>query len=290
MAMEELKIAIPNKGRLSEKIYELLNAAGLNFEAKSERCLHITTQDKKCSIIFVRTQDIPKFLDAKVAHIGFTGLDIVKEEGIELDVIKRFDFGYCDMVVAVKEEDKYQKTEDLPDTINVATSFPNIAKNYFKQMGKTAKIIEVNGAVEITPSLGLSDVIVDITSSGSTLKQNRLRIIDKIMDSSCVIVQRKDLSDEIKKQISALLTAINAVMDAKEKKYLMVNLPKTKLEELKTFLHGLSSPTVMTLWGDDKNVAVHVVVDKDKIYDSINHLKAIGGEGILILTVDQMVR
>lgn len=290
MAMEELKIAIPNKGRLSEKIYELLNAAGLNFEAKSERCLHITTQDKKCSIIFVRTQDIPKFLDAKVAHIGFTGLDIVKEEGIELDVIKRFDFGYCDMVIAVKEEDKYQKTEDLPDTINVATSFPNIAKNYFKQMGKTAKIIEVNGAVEITPSLGLSDVIVDITSSGSTLKQNRLRIIDKIMDSSCVIVQRKDLSDEIKKQISALLTAINAVMDAKEKKYLMVNLPKTKLEELKTFLPGLSSPTVMTLWGDDKNVAVHVVVDKDKIYDSINHLKAIGGEGILILTVDQMVR
>lgn len=290
MAMEELKIAIPNKGRLSEKIYELLNAAGLNFEAKSERCLHITTQDKKCSIIFVRTQDIPKFLDAKVAHIGFTGLDIVKEEGIELDVIKRFDFGYCDMVVAVKEEDKYQKTEDLPDTINVATSFPNIAKNYFKQMGKTAKIIEVNGAVEITPSLGLSDVIVDITSSGSTLKQNRLRIIDKIMDSSCVIVQRKDLSDEIKKQISALLTAINAVMDAKEKKYLMVNLPKTKLKELKTFLPGLSSPTVMTLWGDDKNVAVHVVVDKDKIYDSINHLKAIGGEGILILTVDQMVR
>ena len=290
MAMEELKIAIPNKGRLSEKIYELLNAAGLNFEAKSERCLHITTQDKKCSIIFVRTQDIPKFLDAKVAHIGFTGLDIVKEEGIEIDVIKRFDFGYCDMVVAVKEEDKYQKTEDLPDTINVATSFPNIAKNYFKQMGKTAKIIEVNGAVEITPSLGLSDVIVDITSSGSTLKQNRLRIIDKIMDSSCVIVQRKDLSDEIKKQISALLTAINAVMDAKEKKYLMVNLPKTKLEELKTFLPGLSSPTVMTLWGDDKNVAVHVVVDKDKIYDSINHLKAIGGEGILILTVDQMVR
>lgn len=290
MAMEELKIAIPNKGRLSEKIYELLNAAGLNFEAKSERCLHITTQDKKCSIIFVRTQDIPKFLDAKVAHIGFTGLDIVKEEGIELDVIKRFDFGYCDMVVAVKEEDKYQKTEDLPDTINVATSFPNIAKKYFKQMRKTAKIIEVNGAVEITPSLGLSDVIVDITSSGSTLKQNRLRIIDKIMDSSCVIVQRKDLSDEIKKQISALLTAINAVMDAKEKKYLMVNLPKTKLEELKTFLPGLSSPTVMTLWGDDKNVAVHVVVDKDKIYDSINHLKAIGGEGILILTVDQMVR
>ena len=290
MAMEELKIAIPNKGRLSEKIYELLNAAGLNFEAKSERCLHISTHDKKCSIIFVRTQDIPKFLEAKVAHIGFTGLDIVEEEGIDLDVIKRFDFGYCDMVVAVREEDKYQKTEDLPDTINVATSFPNIAKKFFNKKGKTAKIIEVNGAVEITPSLGLSDVIVDITSSGSTLKQNRLKIIDKIMDSSCVIVQRKDLNNDIKKQIEELLLALDAVIDAKEKKYLMVNLPKNKLEELKSFLPGLSSPTVMTLWGDEDTVAVHVVVDKDKIYDSINHLKRIGGRGILILTVDQMVR
>ena len=288
--MEELKIAIPNKGRLSEKIYELLNAAGLNFEAKSERCLHISTQDKKCSLIFVRTQDIPKFLEAKVAHIGFTGLDIVEEEGIDLDVIKRFDFGYCDMVVAVREEDKYQKTEDLPHTINVATSFPNIAKKFFNKKGKTAKIIEVNGAVEITPSLGLSDVIVDITSSGSTLKQNRLKIIDKIMDSSCVIVQRKDLNNDIKKQIEELLLALDAVIDAKEKKYLMVNLPKNKLEELKSFLPGLSSPTVMTLWGDEDTVAVHVVVDKDKIYDSINHLKRIGGRGILILTVDQMVK
>lgn len=288
--MEELKIAIPNKGRLSEKIYELLNAAGLNFEAKSERCLHISTHDKKCSLIFVRTQDIPKFLEAKVAHIGFTGLDIVEEEGIDLDVIKRFDFGYCDMVVAVREEDKYQKTEDLPDTINIATSFPNIAKKFFNKKGKTAKIIEVNGAVEITPSLGLSDVIVDITSSGSTLKQNRLKIIDKIMDSSCVIVQRKDLNNDIKKQIEELLLALDAVIDAKEKKYLMVNLPKNKLEELKSFLPGLSSPTVMTLWGDEDTVAVHVVVDKDKIYDSINHLKRIGGRGILILTVDQMVR
>ena len=287
---EELKIAIPNKGRLSENIYELLNTAGLNFEPKAERCLHITTQDKKCSLIFARTQDIPKFLDAKAADIGFTGLDIVKEEEIELDIIKRFDFGSCNMVVAVKEEDAYRKTEDLPNVVNVATSFPNIAKKYFEKKGKTAKIIEVAGAVEITPRLGLSDVIVDITSSGSTLKQNRLRVIDEIMDSSCVIVQRKGLNDKIKKRIEALLIAINAVIDAREKKYLMVHVPKDKIDEVKSFLPGLSSPTVTTLWGDNENVVIHVVVDKDKIYDSINHLKAIGGKGILILTVDQMVR
>lgn len=285
-----LKIAIPNKGRLSTKIYELLNAAGLSFESKDERCLQIEAQDGRCKIIFLRTQDIPRFLDAKVADIGFTGLDVVVEEGFELDVVKRFDFGYCDMVVAVKNSDSYKKTEDLPEKINVATSFPNIARKYFESKGKHAKIIEVSGAVEITPNLGLSDVVVDITSTGSTLKSNSLRIIDKIMDSSCVVVQRKDLEDAKIEQVKALMLALNAVLDAKEKKYLMVHVPKDKVDEIKTFLPGLSSPTVTTLWGDDKNVVVHVVVDKDKIYDSINRLKAIGGQGILILTVDQMVQ
>jgi len=285
-----LKIAIPNKGRLSTKIYELLNAAGLSFESKDERCLQIEAQNGKCRIIFVRTQDIPRFLDAKVADIGFTGLDVVTEEGVELDIIKRFDFGYCDMVVAVKDSDSYEKTEDLPECINVATSFPNIARKFFNSKGKKAKIIEVSGAVEITPNLGLSDVVVDITSTGSTLKSNRLKVIDKIMDSSCVIVQRKNLDSAKVEQVKSLLLALESVIDAKEKKYLMVHVPKDKIDEIKTFLPGLSSPTVTTLWGDDKNVVVHVVVDKDKIYDSIHRLKSIGGQGILILTVDQMVR
>ena len=122
-------------------------------------------------------------------------------------------------------------------------------------------------------------LFVDITSTGSTLKSNRLKIIDKIMDSSCVIVQRKNLDSAKIEQVKGLLLAIDAVLDAKEKKYLMVHVPKEKIGEIKAFLPGLSSPTVTTLWGDDKNVVVHVVVDKDKIYDSINKLKAIGGQG-----------
>ncbi len=260
-----LKIAIPNKGRLSTKIYELLNAAGLSFESKDERCLQIKAQNGKCQIIFVRTQDIPRFLDAKVADIGFTGLDVVVEEKLDLDVIKRFDFGYCDMVVAVKDSDKYEKTEDLPDCINVATSFPNIAKDYFASKGKTAKIIEVSGAVEITPNLGLSDVVVDITSTGSTLKSNSLKIIDKIMDSSCVIVQRKDLPEEKIEQVKGLLLAIDAVLDAKEKKYLMVHVPKERIDEIKSFLPGLSSPTVTTLWA---GFSLFVIISQSRSYFS----------------------
>ena len=285
-----LKIAIPNKGRLSTKIYELLNNAGLSFGTKDERCLKIATRDGKYSLIFVRTQDIPRFLDAKVADVGFTGWDVVTEVGVELDKIKEFDFGYCEMVVVVKDDDPYKTAQDLPNEINVATSFPNIAKKYFEKLGKKAHIIEVSGAVDITPSLGLSDVVIDITSTGSTLKSNRLRIIDKILNSSAVVVARKNLEEDKQKKLNSLMRALNSVIDAQDKKYLMVHVPKDKIDEVKSFMPGLSSPTVTQLWGDSENVVIHVVVDKDKVYDSIDHLKAIGGKGILILTVDQMVQ
>ena len=198
-----LKIAIPNKGRLSTKIYELLNSAGLSFGTKDERCLKIATRDGKYSLIFVRTQDIPRFLEANVADVGFTGWDVVVESQVELDKVKEFDFGACEMVVAVKDDDPYKKVEDLPDEINIATSFPNIAKKYFEKLGKKAHIIEVSGAVEITPSLGLSDVVIDITSTGSTLKSNRLRIIDKILKSSAVVVARKNLEDDKQKKLNS---------------------------------------------------------------------------------------
>lgn len=288
--MEQLRIAIPNKGRLSEKIYALLSDAGLNFPSKSERTLQVTTRDGKYSLIFVRTQDIPKFVEDEVADIGFTGFDIVTETQADVDKIMDLDFGQCDMVVAVKEEDPYDAAKDLPNEIKVATSFPNIAKEYFDKIGKKAKIIEVSGATEITPRLGLSNVIVDITSSGSTLKSNKLKIIDKILSSSAVIIARKNLSESQKQKTETLLRALNAVIDAREKKYLMANVPKNTLEEIKSFLPGLSSPTVMTLMDDDEHVVIHVVVDADKVYDSVQHLKALGGVGILIMTVDQMVK
>lgn len=288
--MEQLRIAIPNKGRLSEKIYELLSSAGLNFPSKNERTLQVTTKDGKYSLIFVRTQDIPKFVEDNVADIGFTGWDIVTETEVDVDKIMDLDFGWCQMIVAVKEEDAIDSPQDLPEEIKVATSFPNIAKNYFNKLGKKAKIIEVSGATEITPRLGLSNVIVDITSSGSTLKSNKLKIIDKILESTAVVIARKGLSEDLKQKISTLTRALNAVLDAREKKYLMAHVPKSSLEEIKSFLPGLASPTVMTLMDDDAHVVIHVVVDADRVYDSIQHLKSLGGQGILIMTVDQMVK
>ena len=288
--MEMLKIAIPNKGRLSEKIYDLLNCAGLVFPSKDERTLQVITKDKKYSIIFVRTQDIPMFVENGIADIGFTWFDILTELKSNVDKIMDLDFGYCEMVVAVKEEDSYKTSMDLPQNLKIATSFPNIAREYFEKLGKNPKIIEVSGATEITPRLGLSDVVVDITSSGSTLKSNKLRIIDKILESTAVVIANKTLSEEKQEKTQVILRALKSVIDAREKKYLMAHVPKASLDEIRAFLPGLSSPTIMTLAGDDEHVVMHVVVDADKVFDSIDKLKKLGGQGILIMTVDQMVR
>lgn len=285
-----LKIALPNKGRLSQKIYDLLNAAGLNLDNKDERCLKLDTKDKKFQLIFVRAADIPNFLATKAADIGFTGYDIIVEKEIKLDIVKEFGFNKCDMVVAVKEEDNINDVNELPKNIRIATSFPKIAQNYFNKLGIDATILEITGAVEITPSLGFCDAVVDITSTGTTLKSNRLKIIDKILSSSTVLCSRPDLEPEKQLKLRSLIRAIDSVLDAKAKKYLMAHIPKDKIESVKEFLPGLTSPTVIPLHNNPNKVVIHVVVDEDKVFDAIDNLKQIDGEGILILDVNQMVK
>ena len=271
--MNGLKIAIPNKGRMSEDIFALLNQAGLNFPSKGERTLSVKTQNGKYEIIFVRTKDIPNFVHAGVCDIGFTGQDIVNECELEVDEILPLNFGKCTMVVAVKEEEPYNSVEELPNGLKVATSFPNVAKKHFAQFGKKAEIAKVEGATEIMPRMGLVDAIVDITSSGSTLKANKLKIIGEIFKSSAVIIGRPNIKNELPDEIEAFVRAI-----------------KSALDKVKNFLPGLSSPTVTTLYGNDNAVVIHVVVDKDKVYESVDKLKGLGASGILIMTVEQMVR
>lgn len=193
------------------------------------------------------------------------------------------------MIVAIKEESLVNRPEDLPDGIKIATSFPNIAKNYFDKLGKKVHITVVTGATEVTPQLGLADVIVDITSSGSTLRNNKLKIIGEIMQSKAVIIGRPGIKAEQSDKINAFVRAIKSALDAEEKKYLMANLPKASLAKIKDFLPGVTSPTVTKLLDNDNDVAIHVVIEKKKVYENIEKLKQLGATGILIMTVDQMV-
>lgn len=287
--MSGLKIAIPNKGRLSEDVLELLQRAGLTITKQESRKLYAKTQDGNYTIIFVRTQDIPSFVNDGVTDLGVTGYDVVKESELEVDEIMKLNFGGCKLIIATKEESAYNCAEDIPDGTKIATSFPNLTKRFFEKLGKNVHVIEVTGATEVTPQLGLADVITDITSSGSTLRSNKLKIIGEILDSTCMIIGRPGILESDKEKIQTFCTAVNSALAAEEKKYLMAHVPKSSLEKIKTFLPGLSSPTVISLLDDEEHVVIHVVVEKYKIHDSVDNLKKLGASGILIMTVDQMI-
>lgn len=283
-----LKIAVPNKGRLSEDVTDLLERAGLSI-SKNDRTLYATTRDGNYTLVFLRTQDIPDFVNSGVTDLGITGQDIIEERDLPLDDIIELNFGHCKMVVAVKEESSVNKVEDIPDGTRIATSFPEITKKYFKKLGKKIHVKEVSGAVEVIPRLGLADIIVDITSSGSTLKNNKLKIVGEILQSKAAVIGSPGIKEEKKDQINAFIRAIKSALDAEEKKYLMANLPKTSLEKVKEHMPGLTSPTVTMLLNNDKDVAIHVVIEKKQVYENIEQLKQLGATGILIMTVDQMV-
>jgi len=283
-----LKIAVPNKGRLSEDTLDLFKRAGLTI-TKSSRKLYATTQDGNYTIIFVRTQDIPSFVTDGVMDLGVTGQDIVAEKELSVDEILELNFGFCRMVVAVKEESSANRAEDLPDNVKIATSFPNIAKKYFEKLNKKVQITEVCGATEVIPKLGLADVIVDITSSGSTLRNNNLKIIGEIMTSKSTIIARPGLKEEAPQKIVSFVRAIKSALDSEERKYLMANIPKASLQKVKKIIPGLKSPTIVGLLDNEEEVAIHVVINKKNLYENIDKLKQLGATGILIMTVDQMI-
>lgn len=286
--MAGLKIAIPNKGRMSDDVFNLLQRAGLTITRK-ERSLYASTQDGCYTVIFVRTQDIPSFVSDGVTDLGITGFDVVQELETNVEHILDLNFGYCKMIIATKEENHYNCVQDIPDGTKIATSFPNLTKRFFDKFGKKVHITEVSGATEVTPQLGLADIIVDITSTGSTLKVNKLKIIGEILSSQAIIVGKPGILETEKEKIEGFCRAIKSAIAAEEKKYLMANIPKSSLDEIKIFLPGLSSPTITKLLGQEDFVAIHVVVEKSKIYESIDKLKQLGATGILIMTVDQMI-
>lgn len=283
-----LKIAVPNKGRLYEDTLDLFRRAGISIK-KNDRKLYATTQDGNYTLIFVRTQDIPNFVSDGIMDLGVTGQDVVAESDVNVEEALELNYGFCKMVVAAKDDSPVNRAENLPDNVKIATSFPTISKKYFEKINKKVNIIEVCGATEITPKLGLSDVIVDITSSGSTLQTNNLKIIGEIMTSKSAIIANPDLKKNQPQKLESFLRAIKSALDAEEKKYLMANIPKAVLKEVKSILPGLKSPTVVGLLDNEDEVAIHVVISKKNVYENIDRLKQLGANGILIMTVDQMV-
>ena len=284
-----LKMAVPNKGRLNERAVELLLKSGLDLGEEWGRRLVVQVKNKEIEIIFVRAQDIPVFVHSGAVDFGLTGQDQIANAGVDVEEMLELKFGYCRLSVAVPEASGITRVEDIPDGSRVATSFCNIAQKYFDSIGKKVELIQVTGAAEIMPYMGVSDLIVDLVSSGSTLKTNRLREIASILSSQAVIVGNRKSLKEKGEAMWDVVDAIESVIGAESKKYLMADVPKSSLEEIQALFPGLAGPTVMNIAGNNDMVAIHVVIEGSEVYDDVNRLKKLGGKGILILPIDRLV-
>jgi len=285
-----LRIALPNKGRLSERALDLFERAGLKAEFTSDRAL-VAQLGPDFQAIFVRASDIPEFVADGAADAGVTGADLVAESGRDIEEVLDLGFGRCRLAVAVPEASGVRHPTDVSQGTRVATSFPRLASAYFEDLGIDVHIAPVSGAAEIAPHLGVADVIVDLVSTGSTLRVNKLREIATVLRSSArVVANRSAYEDEEKRAtIRELVTALESVLRAERKRYLMANVPRAELDEVKRIIPGLHGPTIIEVLDGDAWVAAHAVVDEDRVYQAIARLKELGAEGILVTRIERLM-
>ena len=280
-----MRIAVPNKGRLHEPALELLERAGLHVQDGADRKLYANTVDPDVSVLFARAADIPEYVSDGAAALGITGLDQARESESELVDLLDLGFGACRLVLASPEDGGVTSPEELSGG-TVATEFPKITRNYFEAVGVSPDIVEVSGATELTPHVDIADAIVDITSTGTTLRMNRLSIVDEVLESSVRLFADPTVADDPK--VTQIRTAFRSVLDADGKRYLMMNVPEDALEDVKARIPGMGGPTVMDIAGDD-GVAVHVVVDEREVFEVIPELKSAGASDILVTEIERLV-
>ncbi len=290
-----LRIALPNKGRLSEDTRELFNDAGLEVRSSELRSL-TASLGGEFEAIFVRAQDIPEFVADGAADAGVTGWDLVAES--ERPLVSHLDlgFGRCRLVVAAKADAGISTVDQIGGAgapARVATVFPRIAARFFADRGRAVTIVPVSGAAEIAPHLGIADVVVDLTSTGSTLRVNGLHEVETIMRSSAHLIAATDgprNGDPSGRQaLDELVTALASVIRARGQRYLMANVPRNALDAARAVLPGLNGPTVIEIADHGRFVAVHAVVAADTIYRTISQLRALGAEGILVTRIERLI-
>ncbi|CDF21913.1 aTP phosphoribosyltransferase [Prevotella sp. CAG:617] len=281
-----LRIAIQSKGRLNEDSMKLLAEAGIKV-GTSKRTLLTAAKNFPIEILFLRDDDIPETVADGVADIGIVGLNELKEKNANVNIVRPLGFGGCRLSLAIPKEITY----DNPSWFNnkkIATSYPHILQNYLQEQNIQAEIHVITGSVEISPSIGLADAIFDIVSSGSTLISNNLKEVERILESEAVMIATPGLSDEKQDLLNELLFRIEAVKSAEDKKYVLMNAPKDKVNDIVKVLPGIKSPTIMPLAESDW-CSIHTVLDETRFWEIIGQIKANGAQGILVLPIEKMI-
>lgn len=285
-----LKIALPNKGRLADDTRELFGDAGLPIRTRGDRALSASLGGE-FEALFVRAQDIPEFVADGVADAGVTGWDLVCEASRPVESRLDLGFGECRLVAAAREDSAIASLEDITSGSRIATSFPTVTRDFFESRNQNIVIVPISGATEIAPLLGIAEIIVDITSTGSTLKINGLREIGTLLTSRAQLITRCDRAAEPSKNnaIESLIMALDSVIRARGTRYLMANVTRRSLDAVKKIMPGINGPTVIEILNGGDRVAVHAVVDAGTVYRTIAALKSLDASGILVTRVERLM-
>ena len=271
---------------MSEKSLQLLKDSGISL-SNGASSLRMEAKNFPLEVLFLRDDDIPQYVEQQVADVGILGENEVQEKQKDVSIIERLGFAACRLSIAVPKTENYTNIQSL-NAKKIATSYPTILEDYFSKNGVSAKIEEIGGSVEIAPSIGLADAIYDIVSTGSTLMTNGLKEVETVLKSQAVLITNKNLSSEKQALLDKLLFRIKALRRSKENKYILLNAPNDRLEEISEILPGMKSPTVLPLAQDGWS-SLHSVVKEDEFWDVIDRLKEIGAEGILVVPIEKMI-
>jgi len=281
----KLKIAIQKSGRLHEDSLRLLKECGIDISNGGNK-LKSTASNFPLEVYFLRDDDIPQYVEDAVADAGIVGENVVYEKKKEVEVMELLGFGKCRLSIAVDKSETFSK-QNLNGK-KIATSYPVILQEYLNKNKITAEIHEISGSVEIAPGIGLADAICDLVSSGSTLFTNGLKEAETILESQSVLIRNKTLDKEKLRLLEKLLFRIRSVRKAKNNKYILLNAPNNKLNEIIGLLPGMKSPTVLPL-AESGWSSVHSVIDENDFWDIIEQLKDAGAQGILVVPIEKMI-
>jgi len=283
-----MKIAVP-KGHLEETTVRLLENSGIGAVNRESRQLFAKTNDPEIELVFVRAQDIPHLVAKGATDLGITGYDLVRESGSDVVELLDLGFGYTKVVVAAHEKSGIESAKDIKSGMRVATEFPNVAGRYFTEKGKKVELTRVTGAAEITPFIGVADLVVDISSTGTTLRMHGLQIIDTILESSARLIANRRSLREKKAKIEDMTTAIASVIRARGRKLILLNVPEAKLLSIKRIMPGMAGPTVSKVEAAEPMLAVQAVVESNKVYEIVRKAKQAGARDILVVPIERIL-
>jgi ATP phosphoribosyltransferase len=281
-----LRLAIQKSGRLSEDSLKLIRECGISFISSSLK-LKTESTNFPLEILYLRDDDIPGYVADGVADIGIVGENVLVEEGMQHLAVEQLGFSKCRLSLAVPKGDSYEDISDLQGK-NIATSYPKLLQSFLDDKGVQAHIHTISGSVEIAPSIGLADAICDIVSSGSTLISNGLREVERVFKSQAVLIANGGLGEEKQGILNKLLFRIQAVQRAQKAKYILLNAPNEKIDEISELLPGAKSPSILPL-AEEGWSSLHSVVNEDDFWEIIEKLKEAGAQGILVVPIEKMI-